>query len=281
MLVLGGLIERSRQLLEWIKKRGLLWTILYIFRSMTLKLSQKILRKLEELLISVERQKFLTGDRTISSLSHTLEDNLKTWNNHDWSKYGEEWTEQVRELKGLEPNKWKDMVVNQIMMKYLNKNLTLLEVGPGAGRWTKILQKKAYKIIIADISEECLRICKDRFQEYSNIEYYLIRDGRLNFLDDESIDYIWSYDVFVHINPTDTEQYIAAFQRILKSGGIAIIHHPGAYTDEVRTRRKAFRSWMDGQFFAHLVVKYGMKIVEQDDALTHKLGDLITVFMKP
>ena len=78
-----------------------------------------------------------------------------------------------------------------------------------------------------------------------------------------------------------TEQYIADFQRILKSGGIAIIHHPGTYPDEVRTRRKAFRLWIDGQFFAHLVVKYGMKIVEQDDALTHKLGDLITIFIKP
>lgn len=102
-----------------------------------------------------------------------------------------------------------------MMIKYLNEISTTLEIGPGAGRWTEILQKKAYKTIIADISEECIRICKDRFQEYSNIEYYLIRDSRLNFIANQSIDYIWSYDVFVHINPTDTEQYIADFQRIL------------------------------------------------------------------
>jgi ubiquinone/menaquinone biosynthesis C-methylase UbiE len=204
------------------------------------------------------------------------------WNKHDWSKYGDEWTEQAREYRALDPDKWKDMVVNQMMVKYLNENSTILEVGPGAGRWTEILQKKAYKVIIADISEKCLTICKDRFQEYSNIEYYLIRDRGLSFLGSESIDYIWSYDVFVHINPTDTEQYIADFQRILKSGGIAIIHHPGVYTDEIgRIRRRDFRSWIDGQFFAHLVVEHGMKIVEQDNTLAHKLGDLITVFMKP
>jgi ubiquinone/menaquinone biosynthesis C-methylase UbiE len=174
------------------------------------------------------------------------------------------------------------MVVNQMMMKYLDENLKILEVGPGAGRWTEILQKKASKIILADISEKCLRICKDRFQKYSNIEYYLIKDRGLNCIESESLDYIWSYDVFVHINPTDTEQYMVDFQRILKSGGVAIIHHPGASTDDRgRIRRKDFRSWIDGPFFAHLVVKHGMKIVEQDDALAHRPGDLITVFMKP
>jgi len=283
MLVLVGLIERSRQISEWIKRRGLLWTILYIFRWITLKILKRLkksLISLEKSLISIEKQKFLTGHGTISSLSNTLKENIKKWNNHDWSKYGEEWTDEVRELRGLDQNKWKNTLVNQMMIKYLNENSTTLEIGPGAGRWTEILQKKAYKAIIADISEECIRICKDRFQEYSNIEYYLIRDSRLNFIANQRIDYIWSYDVFVHINPTDTEQYIADFQRILKSGGIAVIHHPGTYTDEVFPR-KAFRSYIDGQFFAHLIVKHGMKIVEQDDALTHMPGDLITVFMKP
>jgi len=45
------------------------------------------------------------------------------------------------------------MMVNQMMMKYLDENVKILEVGPGAGRWTEILQKKVSTIILADISE--------------------------------------------------------------------------------------------------------------------------------
>ena len=42
---------------------------------------------------------------------------------------------------------------------------------------------------------------------------------------DNSIDRIWSWDVFVHINDTDIKDYVVQFNRILRPGGIGIIHH--------------------------------------------------------
>lgn len=33
-------------------------------------------------------------------------------------------------------------------------------------------------------------------------------EKRLDFIEDETIDYIWAYDVFVHTDPTDIERYI-------------------------------------------------------------------------
>ena len=44
--------------------------------------------------------------------------------------------------------------------------------------------------------------------------------------------------------------------------------------------KSGFRSSMDGKLFAHLVEKHGMSLVEQNNSLPHKLGDLISVFRK-
>ena len=95
-----------------------------------------------------------------------------------------------------------------------------------------------------------------------------------------SIDAIWSYDVFVHINPTDVARYLADFERILKPGGVAVIHHSGRYRSKTEAD-DAFRSPLDGRFFAHLVEKNGFRLVEQNTELPHMRGDVITVFEKP
>lgn len=205
--------------------------------------------------------------------SHTVTQNRYLWDNYDWSKNGEEWSNET-----VFGEKWKPMLINEIMLKHIKKGSTILEIGPGAGRWTETLQTLSKKLILVDISPTCLNICKSRFKNKNNIEYHLI-EKRLNFIDDNVIDYIWSYDVFVHINPTDVDRYIADFSRILKPGGLSIIHHAGTYQDGADTT-KGFRAHMTAELFSKLVAKHGMKMIEQDSKLVHKNGDIISIFVK-
>lgn len=270
---------KLKKIYKWIKDKGLLWTILYILRLFVCKY---IVSSLEKYLIHIEKRKFLTGNGLISSY-HTIEINRKIWNSYNWQRGGEEWTQDAKRYKNLDPNLWKNSLINKTMLKYIKKGTTILEIGPGAGRWTEVLLTISDRLLIVDISERALELCKEKFKDHSNIEYYLINDPKLDFIRDNSIDYIWSYDVFVHINLTDIERYISEFQRILKSNGCGIIHHAGTYLkkDEEWVRKMAFRSYMDGKFFMHLVEKYNMKIIKQDDSLVHMPGDLISVFVKP
>ena len=85
----------------------------------------------------------------------------------------------------------KDKKVIESIIKAANIqiNESILEIGPGAGRWTEHLNKIAKKIILADITQKCLDICQQRFQAENNIEYNLIENG-LDFLEDDSIDQI-------------------------------------------------------------------------------------------
>jgi SAM-dependent methyltransferase len=121
---------------------------------------------------------------------------------------------------------------------------------------------------LTDISETPLSLCRERVRGLENIEYHLI-EGRLDFMDDNVIDFIWSYDVFVHINPIDIEKYIIDFKRILRPGGCAIIHHADKYSDEKFAREKAFRSYMNARLFAEIVKKAQMEMVEQNYNLVH------------
>ncbi len=212
--------------------------------------------------------------------SHSVKYNRMLWNSYDWTTEGEEWTNMVTQLRGLNPNEWKKTLINEMMLKYIKKNSTILEVGPGGGRWTKILYPYAKTLILADVSERCLEVCKKSFESSTNIQYYLVND-RLSTIKENSIDFIWSYDVFVHINPSDIRKYIEDFYRILKIDGIAIVHHPGSYTDEAFARGQGFRSMIDKQKFAELVKDCKMTVLEQNESLPHRPGDVITVFSKP
>ena len=40
-----------------------------------------------------------------------------------------------------------------------------------------------------------------------------------------STDAIWSFDVFVHINKPQFEAYTKEFARVLKPGGVGVVHH--------------------------------------------------------
>jgi ubiquinone/menaquinone biosynthesis C-methylase UbiE len=244
-----------------------------------------LVRIVDSFIIWIKKYSFTTGNKTILTNlpSHTVKENARIWDSYDWSKGGEEWSNYAKTYMGQDPSSWKASLINEMMLKYIKKDSTILEIGPGAGRWTAILQTLASRLILADISKRCIDICKERFRAHTNIEYNLIK-GKLDFIDDSSIDYIWSYDVFVHINPTDVEGYIADFQRILKPGGYSIIHHSGAYNtylSEKAARVNSFRSCMSANLFAQIVAKHGMKIVEQNDNLVHIPGDIISVFTKP
>jgi ubiquinone/menaquinone biosynthesis C-methylase UbiE len=204
--------------------------------------------------------------------SHTVEQNRSLWDNYDWSDRGEEWTRDA-----ARPRQWKNDLLEKMMFRYFKPNSVILEIGPGAGRWTEYLLKIAKRLILVDITPKCIEMCRERFSGHSNIEFHLIKDN-IDFLPDNSVDFVWSYDVFVHINPSDTDRYVQNIRRILKPRGIAIIHHSTSEYDTEENAVKGFRSRMTAEKFTEVVFTNGMYMLEQNRDLVHKNGDIISVF---
>ncbi len=248
-----------------------MWTLLYALR----KLPQEAIRLVDARMIRIEKKRLITGPNTISSQYHGLEENRRTWETWDWSDFGEQWTEDVRRFRGADPAEWKARLVLELIVEGVPEGSDVLEIGPGGGRWTEYLLPRSRRMILADISARCIGICMDRFGSDPRIEGHVLADSTLSFQADNSVDVIWSYDVFVHVNPEDTARYLEEAARVLRPGGTAIVHHSGTYSDD-QVAADGYRSHMTAELFASLAVHNGLRVVGQDHELAHMPGDVIS-----
>jgi SAM-dependent methyltransferase len=79
-----------------------------------------------------------------------------------------------------------------------------------------------------------------------------------------SVQFIWSFDSFVHIEPDITELYMAEFARVLSPGGRCSIHHPG--TPSPAQRAQGGRSRLTAVRFARIARAHGFRMVSQIDS---------------
>ena len=187
-------------------ENGFFWTYLSIKRKFTWKMFSKNEIKLKE----YESKNNIKGLNTILQ-------NVNYWNRYNWDKLGEEWT----------PSKnWKENFIINVINKYINSNSVILEVGPGGGRFTEFLIPNANKLWLVDVSEKCLKLCSDRFAPNINIQYIKLTEINLDFLENESLDVVFSFDVFVHLDPKNVDEYFGEFKKVLKPNGAIIINIP-------------------------------------------------------
>jgi ubiquinone/menaquinone biosynthesis C-methylase UbiE len=247
-------------------ENGVEWALLIVIRTVMHGFARRIDRRMR----SIE----FRGDRPGNNSRRRNYDRWQAW---DWSLRGEEWTESAA---------WKASLVDDVMTPFMAGAAVILEIGPGGGRWTEELRHLAPRLIVVDISDRCIELCRERFAEAGNIQYE-VNDGRtLPFLADESVDRVWSFDVFVHIARDDVASYLREIGRVLAPGGRALIHHPDRVaTDEVASA--GWRSRLSATDFSDLVTAAGMRVVRQfatwgpDDSFgVHDRGDRITMFEK-
>lgn len=150
----------------------------------------------------------------------TIEENFTTWNSiYDWEKQGDEWSHEWGGAKA----QWFGTILPRIH-NFLPAD-TILEIAPGFGRWTQFLKNYCNDLAIVDLSENCIEVCKKRFEASSNIAYY-VNDGKsLQMLEDESIDLVFSCDSLVHAEADVLEAYLNQLATKLKPNGVGFIHH--------------------------------------------------------
>ena len=186
------------------------------------------------------------------SKANSIANNLEKWSAWDWSRQGEEWSNDPA---------WKESLVQHVLEPNVPDGSCVLEIGPGAGRWTEYLAKRTAHLIVVDLTPKCIELCRERFKEENHIEYFVNDGSRLDFIVDHSIDCIWSWDVFVHIQSEDVRKYIQQFARILRPGGQAVIHH-----SKNGRSRAGWRSDMTAEKMSAYCREFSLEIVEQFDA---------------
>ncbi|NLU37555.1 MAG: class I SAM-dependent methyltransferase [Bacteroidales bacterium] len=231
---------------KMISINGFLWTAHVIPYVLIRKISSDV-----QIGFLDRRIKYLEKKYNIPGMN-SKEINSIIWESWNWEKSaGEEWTKS---------ESWKQSLINEVMLKQISEGSTILEIGPGAGKWTESLQLIADHLTIVDISNKCIEVCKKKFAHCNNITYFVTDGSSLQFIANDSIDFIWSFDVFVHIAPDDIEKYVAEFKRILKSNGKGIIHHAAE-----GGLHGGWRSSMTKELFTTFLNQNGLTLLSQFD----------------
>jgi len=102
----------------------------------------------------------------------------------------------------------------------------ILDFGCGTGRyWKKLLERTPIQLVGCDISKSMMEKLKEK---YPDSETYTLQNNKLNFLDDNSFDFIISTLVIVDI--PNIEDIFKEWNRLLKKEGEIFItdFHPDA-----------------------------------------------------
>ena len=214
----------------------------------------------------------------------TLEEN-RFWDQYEWPQDGDEWTDQAVFCR-IPYSIWKQDIVDALIVPCVAGSSTVVEVAVGHGRWTPFLARRARRYIGVDFNPSCVRFCRRRFGHLGNVDFQTTNGRTLSLVPSGSVQFVWSSDSFVHIEPDIAGGYMAEFARILSPGGQCSIHHPGRPSPEQRAR--GGRSELSDELFARMASAHGLRVLSQIDSWgvgkrsnTKLFADSISTVEKP
>jgi len=213
----------------------------------------------------------------------TIKENLNQWSSYHWNQEGDEWSGPW----GGSASMWYGTLLPRIQA--VAKGHRFLEIAPGYGRCTQFLLKLCDRLTVVDLTQKCIEACQKKFAEYSHLDYH-VNDGKsLEFLEDNSIDFVFSWDSLVHANDEVLASYLRELSKKMKPGGFGFIHHSnlGEYRDP-NTGMLTIESqhWRDGtmsaELFREFCARAGLRCVAQEiiEWETGVLSDSMSLFTK-
>jgi ubiquinone/menaquinone biosynthesis C-methylase UbiE len=250
--------------------------IRYVFALGVRRVAQRIGQRTQETLLEIEGKRGVFGAGHREWTGNSAEANRRYWNDWDWSSGGEEWTESEA---------WKQGLVDDVLLRLIPAGGTVVEIGPGAGRWSVLLQPRAERLIAVDVAQAPLDAVAERLE--GRLECIVSDGASLDGIADGSVDAVWSFDVFVHIAPADQATYLTEIARVLRPGGIAAIHHADGRNRGALPSRRGWRAPMTAALFAALARERGLAVAEQIRRWSDgrygldAFHDVITVLRRP
>ncbi len=94
-----------------------------------------------------------------------------------------------------------------------------LEIGSGCGFLANVVAGEVKRLHCADISASFLEAAKNECRLRKNISFHQITKRDLSFIESSTIDVVYAYNVFIHLNLFDIYWYFKEFARVVAPGG--------------------------------------------------------------
>jgi phospholipid N-methyltransferase len=167
--------------------------------------------------------------------------------------YGLEWGDP----EVIEPLQF---IRDRYLFPYVIAEKCAVEIGPGGGRWTRYMLGFG-NIYVVDYYQEILNELRRNFVA-PNLTF--VKNNGTDFpgIDDRSVDYLFSFGTFVHLDMHLIAEYLTNMRRILKPDANIVIH----YSDKTKVMAQINNNFSDNtpEKMRSLVLAARYKICEED-----------------
>jgi SAM-dependent methyltransferase len=144
---------------------------------------------------------------------------------------GDEWSDPAAIGMDVPADEIVPTLDRELFAPFLGTCDTIVELGPGGGRFTSVLLPKCRRLLAADTSATMLAMLRRRFAGDDRLECVPLDGQGLCPIADASADAVFAFDVFVHLPQWDAFNYLREIRRVLRPGGKAVIHHGNVFSD--------------------------------------------------
>lgn len=151
-------------------------------------------------------------------------------------------------------------VRDHFLLPYLSPNTTVVEIGPGGGRWTRYMLI-ANQIYAVDYHQELLSELKSNF-DAPNITFVKNNGDDFPSIQVGSIDFLFSFGAFVHLDVDIIDRYLRNMKPLLRHKSNVVIH----YSDKTKpiAKKNIMISENDPDTMRELILSHGYSIYEED-----------------
>ena len=166
-------------------------------------------------------------------------------------------------------------VRDRFVLPFVRADLTALEIGPGGGRWTRYLLGFD-KLYVVDYYAELLAEFRKHFRQPNIIA---VQNNGTDFpgIEAESIDYVFSFGTFVHLDVELIEAYLRNLRPIIRPGADVVIQ----YSDKTKTMAQLNPGFAETtpDLMRQMITDAGYRILDED--LTTLWHSSVVRFTKP
>ena len=151
-------------------------------------------------------------------------------------------------------------VRDRFVSPYINPKHVALEIGPGGGRWTRYLVGFR-ELYVVDFHAEILGELR-RTLSLPKMRFVQNNGSDFPGIEARSIDFLFSFGCFVHLEQDIIAGYLDSIRYILKPGGNAIIH----YSDKSKAMAQVNQSFSHNnpELMRSMVTGAGFRVIEED-----------------
>lgn len=189
------------------------------------------------------------------------------------------WEEYFKNAELIFPQQWEEIIWP--LIKDFDFSC-VLEIGCGKGRCLEKFIKLSELLYGIDIDANLLDFCKKRFEHVNNVKLQLVNGDSLDFLENNTISFGFSFDTAVYLDKFIIASYIKELARVLKPKGKVFLHHSNlgdSAKEDIRLNIN-WRSNVSGTFIEKCLQENDLDMLQQVEIACNPIKDIITIFQK-